>query len=69
MKLIPLTFSILQEADFEEMINMAQDMEDKYGYLFEKIIINDDLATVFTALRAELKKLEKESNWIPKIWA
>ncbi|KAK3513439.1 hypothetical protein QTP70_014269, partial [Hemibagrus guttatus] len=56
------------EADFEEMINTAQDMEDKYGYLFEKIIINDDLATVFTALRAELKKLEKESNWIPKIW-
>ncbi|GAA6090854.1 MAGUK p55 subfamily member 7 [Tachysurus ichikawai] len=57
------------EADFKEMINTAQDMEDNYGYLFEKIIINADLAAVFTELRAELKKLEKESNWIPKIWA
>lgn len=51
------------------MINTAQDVEDKYSYLFEKIIINDDLAMAFTEIRAELKKLEKESNWIPKIWA
>lgn len=50
------------------MINTAQDMDDKYGYLFEKIIINDDLATAFMEMRAELKKLEKEINWIPKIW-
>lgn len=59
----------LQEADFKDMINLAQDMEDKYGYLFENIITNDDLALVFTEIRAELKKLEKEINWIPKIWA
>lgn len=51
------------------MINAAQDMEDKYGYLFEKIVANDDLARVFAEMRAELKKLEKEINWIPKIWA
>lgn len=50
------------------MIDTAQDMEDKYGFLFEKFFINDDLVTVFTELRAELKKLENETNWIPKIW-
>lgn len=50
------------------MINAAQEMEDKYGYLFERIIINDDLAMVFTEIRAGLKKLEKERNWIPKMW-
>ncbi|MCI4390981.1 hypothetical protein PGIGA_G00129090 [Pangasianodon gigas] len=65
----PMPTRTFMEADFEDMINNAQDMEDKYGYLFEKIIINDDLAMAFTEIRAELKKLEKESNWIPKIWA
>ncbi|XP_060761418.1 MAGUK p55 subfamily member 7 [Neoarius graeffei] len=65
----PTPTRTFMEADFEEMINTAQDMDDKYGYLFEKIIINDDLATAFTEMRAELKKLEKEINWIPKIWA
>ncbi|MCJ8745233.1 hypothetical protein PDJAM_G00127990 [Pangasius djambal] len=65
----PMPTRTFMEADFEDMINTAQDMEDKYGYLFEKIIMNDDLAMAFTEIRAELKKLEKESNWIPKIWA
>ncbi|XP_026802066.3 MAGUK p55 subfamily member 7 isoform X1 [Pangasianodon hypophthalmus] len=65
----PMPTRTFMEADFEDMINTAQDMEDKYGYLFEKIIINDDLAMAFTEIRADLKKLEKESNWIPKIWA
>lgn len=60
---------ILQEADFKDMIYAAQDMEDRYGYLFEKVVINDDPAAAFAEIRAELDKLEKEVNWIPKIWA
>ncbi|KAG9278778.1 MAGUK p55 subfamily member 7 isoform X2 [Astyanax mexicanus] len=59
------TFS---DADFEDMINTAQTMENKYGYLFEKIIVNDDLALAFAEIRAELARLEKETNWIPKTW-
>ncbi|XP_072525003.1 MAGUK p55 subfamily member 7 [Salminus brasiliensis] len=60
---------MFSDADFEDMINTAQAMENKYGYLFEKIIINDDLALAFTEIRAELARLEKETNWIPKTWA
>ncbi|XP_055058729.2 MAGUK p55 subfamily member 7 [Misgurnus anguillicaudatus] len=53
------------EKDFNDMITSAQAMESKYSHLFEKIIINDDLAMAFTELRDQLKKIETESQWIP----
>ncbi|XP_051983840.1 MAGUK p55 subfamily member 7-like [Xyrauchen texanus] len=56
------------EEDFDHIIAIAQDMENKYGHLFEKVIINDDLAIAFTELRDELKKIERESHWIPSTW-
>uniref|UniRef100_A0AAR2M054 Membrane protein, palmitoylated 7b (MAGUK p55 subfamily member 7) n=1 Tax=Pygocentrus nattereri TaxID=42514 RepID=A0AAR2M054_PYGNA len=65
----PTPMRTFSDADFEDMIKTAQAMENKYGYLFEKIIINDDLALAFTEIRAELARLEKETNWIPKTWA
>lgn len=51
------------------MISSAQSMESNYGHLFEKGIINEDLAAAFTELRAELAKTETETRWIPKTWA
>ncbi|XP_065126040.2 MAGUK p55 subfamily member 7 [Paramisgurnus dabryanus] len=56
------------EKDFNDMITSAQAMESKYSHLFEKIIINDDLAMAFTELRDQLKKIETESQWIPRTW-
>lgn len=64
-----LLFVFLQEEDFQDMITTAQAMEYKYGHLFEKVIINDDLAIAFTELRDELKKIETETHWIPNTWA
>uniref|UniRef100_A0A3B1IYR2 Membrane protein, palmitoylated 7b (MAGUK p55 subfamily member 7) n=1 Tax=Astyanax mexicanus TaxID=7994 RepID=A0A3B1IYR2_ASTMX len=49
------TFS---DADFEDMINTAQTMENKYGYLFEKIIVNDDLALAFHSSALNIKILQ-----------
>ncbi|RXN37369.1 MAGUK p55 subfamily member 7-like protein [Labeo rohita] len=60
---------IFTEEDFQDMITSSQAMENKYGYLFEKLIINDDLATAFTELRDELTKIETEIHWIPNTWA
>ncbi|XP_051727060.1 MAGUK p55 subfamily member 7 [Ctenopharyngodon idella] len=57
------------EEDFQDMITTAQAMEYKYGHLFEKVIINDDLAMAFTELRDELTKIETETHWIPNTWA
>ncbi|XP_073705546.1 MAGUK p55 subfamily member 7 [Garra rufa] len=60
---------VFTEEDFHDMITSAQAMEDKYGHLFEKVIINDDLAMAFTELRDELTKIETETHWIPNTWA
>ncbi|XP_057189539.1 MAGUK p55 subfamily member 7 [Triplophysa rosa] len=57
------------ENDFKDMITSAQAMESKYGHLFDKVIINDDLAVAFTELRDNLRKIETESHWIPHTWA
>ncbi|KAJ8336861.1 hypothetical protein SKAU_G00380810 [Synaphobranchus kaupii] len=58
----------LTEEDFQEMITSAQVMEDNYGHLFEKIIVNEDMATAFRELSLALNKLETEIQWIPKSW-
>ncbi|KAI4902123.1 hypothetical protein NFI96_004396 [Prochilodus magdalenae] len=64
----PTPMRNFSDADFEDMINAAQAMENKHGYFFERIIVNDDLALAFTEIRAELARLEKDTNWIPKTW-
>uniref|UniRef100_A0A673KEH1 Membrane protein, palmitoylated 7b (MAGUK p55 subfamily member 7) n=1 Tax=Sinocyclocheilus rhinocerous TaxID=307959 RepID=A0A673KEH1_9TELE len=60
---------IFTEEDFQDMITSAQAMENKYGHLFENVIINDDLAMAFTELRIKLAKIETETHWIPNTWA
>ncbi|XP_075994145.1 MAGUK p55 subfamily member 7-like [Genypterus blacodes] len=56
------------EEDFQEMVEAAQTMENHYGHLFEKVIVNDDLAAAFSELRLALKKVEMETQWVPISW-
>uniref|UniRef100_A0AAR2LLW6 Membrane protein, palmitoylated 7b (MAGUK p55 subfamily member 7) n=1 Tax=Pygocentrus nattereri TaxID=42514 RepID=A0AAR2LLW6_PYGNA len=56
------------EEDFQEMINAAQLMENQYGHLFEKVIVNDDLAAAFSELKLALRKVETETHWVPISW-
>ncbi|XP_062337590.1 MAGUK p55 subfamily member 7-like [Osmerus eperlanus] len=61
----PRTFS---EEDFQDMIGSAVTMETQYGHLFEKVVVNGDVAMAFTELRVELGKMGKENQWIPVGW-
>ncbi|XP_008063517.1 MAGUK p55 subfamily member 7 isoform X1 [Carlito syrichta] len=56
------------EEDFQEMIKSAQIMENQYGHLFDKIIINDDLTMAFNELKATFDKLETDTHWVPVSW-
>uniref|UniRef100_A0A3B3SAS5 MAGUK p55 scaffold protein 7a n=1 Tax=Paramormyrops kingsleyae TaxID=1676925 RepID=A0A3B3SAS5_9TELE len=56
------------EEDFLEMINTSRVMEAQYGYLFDKVIVNDDLTSAFSDLNGALKKLETETHWVPVSW-
>ncbi|XP_059386876.1 MAGUK p55 subfamily member 7-like isoform X2 [Carassius carassius] len=56
------------EEDFQEMIGAAQMMENQYGHLFEKVIVNDDLTIAFNELKQALRKVETEAQWVPISW-
>lgn len=58
-----------QEEDFEDMISLADDMESQCGHLFEKVIVNGDIAVAFRELKAALERVEQaEVQWLPAEW-
>ncbi|XP_027140663.1 MAGUK p55 subfamily member 7 isoform X2 [Larimichthys crocea] len=60
---------IFSEEDFEDMIDSAETMESQCGHLFDKVIVNGDIAMAFRELKADLKKVEEaEVQWIPAEW-
>uniref|UniRef100_UPI0037E9874C MAGUK p55 subfamily member 7-like n=1 Tax=Semicossyphus pulcher TaxID=241346 RepID=UPI0037E9874C len=60
---------IFSEEDFEDMIDSAEIMESQCGHLFDKVIINGDIAMAFRELKADLRKVdEEEVQWIPAEW-
>ncbi|XP_010218192.1 PREDICTED: MAGUK p55 subfamily member 7 [Tinamus guttatus] len=56
------------EEDFQEMIKSAQVMEGQYGHLFDKVIVNDDLAAAYSELKTTFDRLETETFWVPVSW-
>ncbi|XP_029444498.1 MAGUK p55 subfamily member 7 isoform X2 [Rhinatrema bivittatum] len=56
------------EEDFQEMVKSAQMMESHYNHLFDKIIVNDDLAAAYNELKTSLDKLETDTYWVPVSW-
>ncbi|KAK7122680.1 hypothetical protein R3I94_019699 [Phoxinus phoxinus] len=56
------------DEDFQEMISASQMMENQYGHLFEKVIVNDDLTVAFSELKQALRKVEIEAHWVPISW-
>uniref|UniRef100_A0A7N6AKL5 Membrane protein, palmitoylated 7b (MAGUK p55 subfamily member 7) n=1 Tax=Anabas testudineus TaxID=64144 RepID=A0A7N6AKL5_ANATE len=60
---------IFSDEDFENMIDLAETMENQYGHLFDKVVVNGDIAVAFRELKADLKKTqEKDIQWIPAQW-
>ncbi|XP_042284286.1 MAGUK p55 subfamily member 7-like isoform X1 [Thunnus maccoyii] len=65
----PNPVRIFSEEDFEEMLDSAETMENHYGHLFDKVIVNGDIAMAFRELKADLKRIEEaEVQWIPTEW-
>lgn len=51
------------------MIELAESMQNQYGHLLDKVIVNGDVALAFRELRAELEKMmEADVQWIPAEW-
>jgi len=50
------------------MISASRMMENQYGHLFDKVIVNDDLTVAFSELKQALRKVETETHWVPISW-
>ncbi|XP_047445610.1 MAGUK p55 subfamily member 7-like [Mugil cephalus] len=61
---------VFSEEDFEDMIEQAGTMESQYGHMFDRVIVNGDIATAFRELKADLQQLQgTEVQWVPAEWA
>uniref|UniRef100_A0A672YQN0 Membrane protein, palmitoylated 7b (MAGUK p55 subfamily member 7) n=1 Tax=Sphaeramia orbicularis TaxID=375764 RepID=A0A672YQN0_9TELE len=50
---------IFSEEDFEDMLDLAESMENQYGHLFDKVLVNGDIAVAFRELKADLQKIDE----------
>ncbi|XP_032422177.1 MAGUK p55 subfamily member 7-like isoform X4 [Xiphophorus hellerii] len=60
---------MFSEEDFEDMLDQAETLDSQYGHLFDKVIVNGDVAAAFRELKADVEKLdEPEVQWVPAAW-
>lgn len=57
-----------KEEELKDIIEKAREMEDKYGHLFDMIIINNDTDRAYNQLLTEINSLEREPQWVPASW-
>lgn len=51
------------------MIDLAETIENQCAHMFDKVIVNGDIAVAFRELKADLERLEQEEiQWIPAEW-
>jgi guanylate kinase len=56
------------EDELREMISLSTKMDSVYGHLFDRTIVNDDLATAVNQLCYTAATLETEPHWVPASW-
>lgn len=51
------------------MIDLAETIENQCGHLFDKVIVNGDIAAAFRELKADLQGVDRaDVRWIPSEW-
>uniref|UniRef100_A0A672NX17 MAGUK p55 scaffold protein 3 n=1 Tax=Sinocyclocheilus grahami TaxID=75366 RepID=A0A672NX17_SINGR len=57
----------ITEEDLQEMRLSAQQTDQQYGHLVDRVLIKED--TACAELRSILERLERETFWVPVSWA
>ncbi|XP_030649540.1 MAGUK p55 subfamily member 3 [Chanos chanos] len=58
----------ITEEDLQEMRQSAQQIDQQYGHLVDRVLMKEDTVSACTELRAILERLERESFWVPISW-
>ena len=61
-------FCFVQEEDLTDMLSIGTRIEEKYGHLFDAIIINDNVVEASKELLAVIDQLETRPQWVPITW-
>ncbi|XP_055359687.1 MAGUK p55 subfamily member 7-like isoform X3 [Betta splendens] len=61
---------IFSDQDLEDMGAQAEAIDSQYGHLFDRVIINSDMAAALRELRGDLERTEGEEDvrWVPAEW-
>ncbi|EZA56262.1 MAGUK p55 subfamily member, partial [Ooceraea biroi] len=57
-----------KEEELKDIIEKAREMEDKYGHLFDMLILNNDTDRAFDQLLKEINIVQREPQWVPASW-
>ncbi|WAR19303.1 MPP5-like protein [Mya arenaria] len=54
----------VKDDDLRDIIERAREMEDKFGHMFDYILVNQDMDKAFDELVTEINRIEVEPQWI-----
>ncbi|VDM99906.1 unnamed protein product [Thelazia callipaeda] len=59
----------IKDEQLKAILNEGKATEQKYGHLFDRIIVNIDLDRSLQELKEVIRRLETEPQWIPSFWS
>lgn len=66
-----LCFSVphcVKEEELQEMRHSAEQLEQQYGHMVDRVLVKEDPASACADLRSILERLEREAQWVPVSW-
>ncbi|XP_060794943.1 MAGUK p55 subfamily member 3 [Neoarius graeffei] len=58
----------LTEEELQEMHHSAEQLEQQYGHLVDRVLVKEDSTSACAELRSILDRLEREPQWVPVSW-
>lgn len=58
----------IKDEDLKDIIERSREMEDKYGHLFDYVLVNTDMDRAYEELLAEINRIEVAPQWVPVAW-
>ncbi|XP_031417146.1 MAGUK p55 subfamily member 3 isoform X2 [Clupea harengus] len=58
----------ITDEDLQEMRHSAEQMDQQYGHLVDRVHVKEDLASACMELRNILERLDREPHWVPVNW-
>lgn len=58
----------IKEKELQEMRHSAEQLEQQYGHLVDRVLVKEDSTSACADLKSILLQLESEPQWVPVSW-